>query len=222
MRWAPLGALARIHWKSVGAGFFVAWLVYVVLQVSTIADWLVEPLLRRSTDGPAEAIVVLGAGYYEPCGLNLHALRRTFRGVELYRKGRAPLLVFTGGRTQTSGEKSIAHEMGNLARSLGVPAENILEETESKTTWENALYTSSLLKSRSIHRVVLVTDSLHMRRAEACFRHFGFEIERASIPQVCVDSSNLEMLLQAFHEYVGSLYYWLKGYTESTENRLPS
>ncbi len=209
----PRAFLARVHWKSLIGGVLLAWGSYLYLQVSVIPDWVVTPLHRPDTAGHADAIVVLGAGYFEPCGPNLFSLRRTFRAIRLYREGRAPIVVFTGGQSHTSGGKRIAHEMGELARQLGVPARDILEETESTTTWENARNASALLRERGIHRVLLVTDGIHMRRAEACFRHFGFTIERDSVPQVCVNSSNLDMLGEAFHEYLGSLYYSLKGYT---------
>jgi uncharacterized SAM-binding protein YcdF (DUF218 family) len=55
----------------------------------------------------------------------------------------------------------------------------------------------------SVRRILLVTDTIHMRRAEDCFRAYGLSIERASVPQVCVSSSNVDMLRAAVHEYLG-------------------
>jgi uncharacterized SAM-binding protein YcdF (DUF218 family) len=184
----------------------------LVLQVSSIADWLVRPLQRPDTHGLAEAIVVLGADAWEPCGPSVSAFRRTSEGVDLWRAGRAPLLVFTGGPTEASRGLPVASAMGDLARALGVPADAVLEETRSRNTRENAVRAYELLMPRGVHRVLVVTDSIHMRRAEASFARAGFEVERASVPQACVSSSNLAMLRSALHEYLGWLYYSYSGY----------
>ena len=192
------------------AGLYVAgWLV----DTTTLADWLVSPLQRPDTTGAAEAIVVLGAGAYEPCGVNLAALRRTELAVKLFESGRSPRVIFTGGPNPDTEGEPVSHYMAALARGLGVPAEAILEEDRATTTAENARYTSEILRSRNVKSVVLVTDSLHMRRAEESFRAFGLTIERASVPQACVSSSNLDMLRYAFHEYAGWLLYRLRGST---------
>ena len=180
--------------------------------MSTIADWLVRPLLRPDTQGSAGAIVVLGADAWEPCGPSVSAVRRTFEAVDLWHAGRAPLLVMTGGPTEASRGTPVARAMGDLARRLGVPAEAILEETRSGTTRENAVRTRELLEPRGVRRVLIVTDGIHMRRAEASFAGVGFQVERDSVRQVCVSSSNLAMLRDAVHEYLGWLYYWYRGY----------
>ena len=60
--------------------------------------------------------------------------------------------------------------MAALARELGVPADRIVVESISTSTWENARRTAPLLRSKGVERILLVTDSLHMRRAEGCFR----------------------------------------------------
>ncbi len=203
--------------KSLAAGVLAGWgLVLagiVLVEETTIPDWLVKPLQRPDTTGAADAIVVLGASAYEPCGLSLSALRRTMRGVDVWRRGRAPLLVLSGGPTRESGGRSISTIMADFARRLGATPETVVEEDRSRNTWENALYSSEILRKRGVRRVLLVTDSIHMRRAEGCFLRLGFDIERSSVPQVCVSSSNLDMLRGAVHEYAGWLYYAIKGYT---------
>ncbi len=187
-------------------------LVVFLLQSTVIPDWIVTPLQREDTSGNADAIVVLGADAWEPCGPSLSSVRRTFKGVDLLREDRAPLLVFTGGVTEASRGIPVAGVMGDLARRLGVPDVSIFEEKESRNTWENAQLARQLLRPRGVRRVLIVTDSIHMRRAEACFLRAGFEVERASVPQVCVSSSNLAMLRSALHEYVGWLVYRKRGW----------
>jgi hypothetical protein len=52
----------------------------------------------------------------------------------------------------------------------GVPWGAIVEESQSKTTHEQAVAVASLLRERRIERVVLVTSQTHMRRSLAVFR----------------------------------------------------
>lgn len=199
------------------AGASAIVVLYVVVQVTAIADWIVRPLQRPDTGGNADAIVVLGADYWKPCGVSVPAFRRTMKGVDLWRAGRAPVLVFTGGPTRASRGIPVGVEMADLARRLGVPPDAIVLEVDSRNTWENALFSSRVLGAKGIRRVVVVTDSIHMRRAEGSFLRAGFEVERASVPQVCVSSSNLAMLDGALHEYVGWLVYWFRGQIGSRE-----
>ena len=205
----------RIFLAGCLSGIAAMALVVWVLQNTAIPDWIVTPLQRANTAGNADAIVVLGADAWDPCGPNLSSLRRTFKGVDLLHDGRAPLLVFTGGVTEASRGVPVSVVMGDLARRLGVPSESIVEETASTNTWENAQLSREVLRPRGIQRVLIVTDSIHMRRAEACFLRAGFQVERASVPQVCVSSSNLAMLRSALHEYVGWLVYRKRGWLTS-------
>jgi uncharacterized SAM-binding protein YcdF (DUF218 family) len=193
-----------------GAAFLLAALT--VLNVSDFPDWLVKPLLRPDTDGAAEAIVVLGADYWEPCGWSVSSFRRTVHGVRLWRQGRAPILLFTGGPTAASRGEPVAAAMADLAATFGVPRHAIEIESRSRNTWENAVMTAERLRARGTVRVVVVTDGIHMRRAEASFWKAGLTVERSSVPQSCVSSSNLAMLRSAVHEYAGWVYYRLKGW----------
>ena len=49
-------------------------------------------------------------------------------------------------------------------------------EGESRTTWENALYSAKTLQPLGIKKIVLVTDAWHMPRARWSFEQHGFEV----------------------------------------------
>lgn len=205
----------RFDKRSVLAGFAAGVALPFVLawgiDNTAFADRLVTPLQRPDTNGNADAIVVLGAGAYEPCGCNLSSIRRTDLAVRLFKEGRAPRILFTGGPNPDTNGMAVARYMADMAREAGVPADAVLEEERARTTAENAELASGLLRERSVKKILLVTDSLHMRRAEECFAGRGFAIERASVLQACVSTSNADMLRYAFHEYVGLWTYHLRG-----------
>jgi uncharacterized SAM-binding protein YcdF (DUF218 family) len=45
------------------------------------------------------------------------------------------------------------------------------------------LFTARLARPRGIHRILLVTSSLHMPRASLLFREAGFEVVPVAVPE---------------------------------------
>jgi uncharacterized SAM-binding protein YcdF (DUF218 family) len=117
----------------------------------------------------ADAIVVLGCAL-RPGGEPSPALqRRAALGICLYRAGRAPLLLLSGG-----GGEAVA--MRQMALAAGVPEPALLCETGSRNTAENACFAASLLYERGLARVVLVSHAAHLLRARLLFRLCGVRV----------------------------------------------
>jgi len=59
----------------------------------------------------------------------------------------------------------------------GVAPEDIIIESASRNTHENALYVKDLVSSNAKKgKVILITSAFHMRRAEGCFRKVGIDV----------------------------------------------
>ena len=59
---------------------------------------------------------------------------------------------------------------------LGVPTADILMETKSRNTHENALFSKEILKTATQEKdlnLLLITSTFHMYRAEKCFKKVG-------------------------------------------------
>jgi uncharacterized SAM-binding protein YcdF (DUF218 family) len=104
--------------------------------------------------------------------------------------------------------------MGRLARDLGVPASALIQEDSSRSTWENAEYSAALLHATGANRILIVTDRLHMRRAEACFARFGFATERASVPIYETSGGNSTMLYYGLRELLAGVVYRWRGHID--------
>jgi uncharacterized SAM-binding protein YcdF (DUF218 family) len=65
--------------------------------------------------------------------------------------------------------------MRELLLDFGVPARAMLLEGKSRDTRENASNAARMFAARGIHRVLLVTSALHMRRALALVRRAGLD-----------------------------------------------
>jgi uncharacterized SAM-binding protein YcdF (DUF218 family) len=160
----------------------------------------------------ADAIVVLAGGGVMLSGqLTDSSLRRTVRGIALYRDGLAPLLVLSGaaGRRSESAARSV------LAGKCGVPDTAILASSAGHTTHEEVAALQPLLKARGVRRLILVTDGAHMRRAMGLVRDAGFEVLAAPVSEVetpIQPEPRLRLLRAALREGLALVYYHIAGY----------
>ncbi|MCB1737821.1 MAG: YdcF family protein [Gammaproteobacteria bacterium] len=127
-----------------------------------------------------DAIVVLGAKLASD-GTSTPALRRRARhGAALLNAGIAPVLILSGG--QPVAGLSEAEVMFEIALGQAADPERILLESTSRTTWENARFSATLLRQHGWHRVLLVSDAWHLPRALIAFRAAGVTAQ-ASAPR---------------------------------------
>ena len=116
---------------------------------------------------------------------------------------------------------------------LDVPATAVTLETNSRNTYENALYSHPLLEELGSQEILLVTSAVHMPRAVAIFEKQGIHVlpiptdfavtqpdwEYATSTNLLVQMGNflptvenLELTTRALKEYIGLLIYRLRGW----------
>ena len=165
---------------------------------------------------PADAIVVLATGLMHGGSLPDESMRRAIAGIELYKEGLAPLVVFSGRSRPDEPEHTEAAQRSLLAEAIGMPTEAILKEETANTTREEAVRISRLLVHRGLRKIVLVTDSLHLRRAKLAFESTGLEVFPApsdDYPSAALSASDrLWLASRIVEESVALTYYRLAGY----------
>ena len=213
--------LRRYRLAAISSAFGVAWIV--LCATPAFADWLRRglenpyPAHPASTYPVADAVVVLGGGDPPDFGHGSRNEQRTRAGfaLELFRQARAPIVLTSGG----AGE---AAEMAQQLQQQGVPERALLVEPDSATTHQNATYSAQLLDRANVHRILLVTSTVPMRRAAACFEHLGFDV----IPAPAFDVNQVPapepawrpqrpVLLKSqryLHEYIGMMVYKMRGW----------
>lgn len=162
---------------------------------------------------PSDTIVVLAHGVSPDGVLTNSSALRAGRGITLYRKGLAPLLVFLGGANQ--GGPTEAEVRADFARERGIPREAILTEAQAHTTREEALRVKALLQPRGVRKILLVTDSLHMVRARLLFERAGFEVRSApsdTFSDPIAPEARLALMRGVLEELLAWLYYRVAGY----------
>jgi uncharacterized SAM-binding protein YcdF (DUF218 family) len=189
-------------------------LLFLTFTFSPLPNVLFRSLEVASDIRAADAIVVLGASVDRDGTLSCESLVRAVRGITLLRDGRAPIVVFSG--PSKSGGPSEAQVRAQLARSMGIPPDGILIESAALTTREEALRIGATLQARNAHRILLVTDSQHMRRARPLFERDGLRVFPATADVRSSTATSSEGRLQLMRDVLGAWlalgYYRLAGY----------
>ncbi|WP_406735138.1 YdcF family protein [Streptomyces sp. NBC_01108] len=138
-----------------------------------------------------------------PCsvaiGLGSHDLGVADTAVALYKRGMAPLLVFTGATSPTTRERMPRGEAVHYrerAIELGVPPSAVLVEPRARNTGENIRFSRALLEEAGaeVSSVLLISKPYEERRSYAT--------ARKAWPEVEIVSASTPMTL---NEYVDSI-----------------
>jgi uncharacterized SAM-binding protein YcdF (DUF218 family) len=124
--------------------------------------------------GSADAIVVLGRGVRPDGSLGLIARARVDRALELFHRGVAPRIIFSG-RSALMGDDNPAvteaEAMARYAAARALPTRASFIEDESRDTIGNAFFTwRRWLRPNDWRSVRVVTTDYHIPRAAWIFR----------------------------------------------------
>lgn len=208
------------------------WLLATPWMSHTLQSILESDTGERSAEAlpKADAIVVVGGILSPPASpgddANLsESADRLVYAARLYRLGKAPVILISGGHG--GADAAVGAESVHAAALLtawGVPDSAVLTETESTSTYENAVYSKLMLDQHGHERVLLVTSAMHMPRALATFRSAGIDAIPAptdfdgSTPAVTgleawmAQPAALKGTTRALKELVGWLVYRQRGW----------
>jgi uncharacterized SAM-binding protein YcdF (DUF218 family) len=210
---------------------------WITLWVARSLEWQFLP----PADMPhGDAIVILGGGtdaadYPRPIVDLSSAGDRVIYGGMLYKQGKAPLILLSWGNISWLGTRSNtpAEQMAEILNLMDVPSHSMLLQMKSLNTYEDALYSSQMLKDKGIQKIILVTSAMHMPRSVALFQKQGMDVIPAPTDyrvtqsnwdelihptienffiNLIPSSSNISELTNAIKEYIGIFVYRLWGW----------
>jgi uncharacterized SAM-binding protein YcdF (DUF218 family) len=217
LRWRrsarALCALAVVLFLAVGCGPIPA-LLLTRLQAPYVSD---API----TWAQRNAIVLLGAGTVRIPGDGVveaspFSYGRIARTAALYhackQSGNDCKVEVSGGDAVGTGASEAAIYTAYLQQ-IGVAPGDLLLESHSMNTWQNAQFSRPLLKSYGAQQVLLVSSGIHLRRGSLYFTHFGIETIPVHADYLLArwswwpQSWNFMAADMAIHEYVGAASY---------------
>lgn len=149
----------------------------------TIFSYVEKGQLRKDLKNvpSADAIVVLGGMFNyvktENGGMNEWGdPDRFFGGIELYKAGIAPEIIFTGAKMPWAekDQETEGESLKNYAIDMGVPDSVIKISGLVTTTEDESKEVKKLLPTSK--NIILVTSAFHMPRAKSLFERQGFNV----------------------------------------------
>ncbi|MDH5833331.1 YdcF family protein [Luteimonas kalidii] len=162
-----------LRWLSRLLLLAAAWLCGVAAWI----HWTGE----RDDARAADAIIVLGAAAYDAVPSPVFRARIE-HGLDLYRDGFAPVLVFTGGYGGGGARFAESQVARRYAIRAGIPEDAILIESSSQTTYQNLFEARRLMLEHGLERAIIVSDPLHMARALRLCRGLGIDAVGSPTP----------------------------------------
>ncbi len=220
-------SLGGLWWVSTP---WVAWALAMPLESQ-------HPPVPVQASPVADAVLVLGGALASPMppeqphiGFGM-AAERVWHAAALVRAGKARWVLAVGGNRP--GYEDVAPEsqaMAEVLRALGVPAQAIRQEGDSRNTRENASFSRPLVRAVGARRVLLVTSALHMPRAlqefQTAFAGSGVTFipaatdadalgdEPAGVSAWLPEAKALEASTRAVKEYLGLAQVWMARMTQ--------
>ena len=166
-----------------------------------------------------QAIVILGGGkniqapeFAHTDTVNRWTLQRLRYGAYLQQQTGKPILV-TGGAPY--GGKPEADAMADSLKQDFHAKSILVEDQQSTSTSENAVYSAKVLKQHGITKIALVSQAWHLPRAIKLFEQQGFAVTPAPTGYTTEDTepfaqwlpkaSALDKSSMALKEYLGTL-----------------
>ncbi len=199
------------------------------LCVSCCGDARVAVSLAEALPTDRSAIVVLSGYVQEREGLASEiqlgedAIYRCLTAIRLHRSADPCVVIVTGGKVYPSQPGPVvAVAMGDFLAEYGIERKWLVIEQDSRSTYENAVATARLLQQRNLHQVLLVTDAIHLPRAERCFRGQGIQVTPIgsryrtahfgwSVWSFLPSPTAIADIHAVTHEWLGLLWYSVNG-----------
>jgi uncharacterized SAM-binding protein YcdF (DUF218 family) len=228
-----LSLLGRRHDSAIAIGLLIS--VLWLSSTRGVASLLIHslegenPYLGVDATPRADAIIVLGGALSMPLDPSqqanlVSASDRILHTARLYRAGKAPLVIVSGGTNPRWGGLAEGPFTARLLVEWGVSPGDIQIESVSTTTYENARESARIVRERKLGSVLLVTSALHMPRSLLTFRSAGIDAIPAatdhqnepghlgSLGTWLPRTGALDQTTRALHEYIGMLYYRWHGW----------
>lgn len=209
--------------KALATSFILALLIFSI-ALGFLPSFLLNNLQKYSylnkPDWKQKNVIIFLAGgsvkwkNSEHLSSRYHVYARLYESSRLYfdckLKSKNCQILVSGGDPGNIGTAEATIIMRELS-SIGIPTQDIITETESRNTYENARFSKPLLEKFGFDNIVLVTSATHMKRSQEAFEHFKIKIIPAVADHLVVHTSwknlyqNFYYTDVALHEYVGSI-----------------
>jgi vancomycin permeability regulator SanA len=181
--WAQPRAVKR----SIALRLILSLLFVIVLAAAGWCWWVyrqIEAYAAQDQAAPSDAIAVFGAAEYAGKPSPVYRARLD-HAYALYHRGIAPIIITLGGN---GGDN---HTEGAVGRQylmvMGVPQEDVIAETESRSTVDSARRVEIIARANNLKRLVIVSDATHLFRIHEVCTADGIDVLTSPRPRVEIE-----------------------------------
>ncbi|GKU27241.1 hypothetical protein CFOLD11_40680 [Clostridium folliculivorans] len=208
----------------------VAALIYIT-SIPLTANFLIHSLEYKFNPPSklnGDVIVMLGGGATLSSpdisgigSLSGSSANRLLTTSRLYNKTKLPIIISGGSVYGESGSEAEIAKRQLI--DLGINEKDIIAEDKSRTTTENAIYTSKIMKENNFSKPILVTSAFHMDRSIMNFTianikntlpypadYFTNTKLTIGLRSFIPNASSFDTTVIALHEYLGMLQLSIK------------
>ncbi|CDZ66270.1 Uncharacterized ACR, COG1434 family [Neorhizobium galegae bv. orientalis] len=227
--------LVFVGWRRLGglAAFLTALVLFLTLftTTGTVALQVLEDRFPKPSREPqaVSCIIVLGGALENEVttargGIELNqAADRFMEALRLARNHQESGILISGGDGSISGAyEGEAQASERFFSAFGIPADRLVKEDASRTTYENTVNTAGLLRAQGLDNCLLITSAFHMPRSMGLFRAAGITVtpwpvdyRTSGIVRLSLDFTqpalNAQLTTTAAREWMSLTAYYLTG-----------
>lgn len=168
----------------------LVWTLYVVHQINRVAS--------QDQARPADAIAVFGAAEYNGRPSPIYHARLD-HAVSLFRSHIAPVVVTLGGGSDRHSGKTEGGVGRDYLLANGVPFADIIAETHSFSTAQQARRLAAIARANHLRRIVVVSDPTHLFRIHELCADAGLDVYTSPRPPLG-HIDDFDLSLRYLHE----------------------
>lgn len=187
------------------------YLLRTILAISAIIALAAGALIwdgLHDEIGTADLGVVLGNTVNADGSPSPRLAARLDRTLELYQQGAFPRVLVSGALGKEGHDE--AQVMRDYLVARGIPAAQILVDSDGRTTFATAKNTQALMRLHRLQSVLVVTQYFHVPRTKLAMRRFGI----GKVYSAHAHHFETRDLYSMVRELVGYLSYSFKSYPE--------
>jgi len=204
----------------------LGFLWFVLLSFQPISNAIINPLENSHKAllniPKVEYVLVLGSGHHTNENLSITsqlrgvAIVRINEGIRVYKTLENANIIFSGYKGFDKNYHSFMAK--ELALSLGVNKDKIIKLDKPVDTRHEAIEAKKIIGTKPF---ILVTSASHMKRSILLFKKLGLNPIAAPTYHLAYESKgyntifsseNLYKVKVAFHEYLGLIWSYIRGY----------
>lgn len=212
---------------------FTLFIIYTnkFLAYEALRSWETPVTVLSPADTAFDAGIVLGGGMVVEDTQNKRLVfqqnvDRILQAIQLYKEKKIrTIIISSGAGSLVFPEMLEASLLKRYFTKIGIPAQDIIVDSLSNNTFENAVNTKEILHTQfpGQPRLLLITSSFHMKRAKGCFDKLNIKTtiyttnkiagKRAYRPDLFLPSVDACGLWKKYiHEAMGYYIYNMMGY----------